>query len=141
MQVSSRSTHRSPQALPCTQILQQPEGGACSELLSLIRALALRDYDEALRWLHADPSDPWDAARLEAALAPFHEEYGAIVFTPDARRAHHTSLRAAGPRRFDASQVLVDASGDNLWALHGEVDLRQERDPEAPLVRLIRIGT
>jgi len=36
--------------------------------------------------------------------------------------------------------VLVDAKGDNLWALHGEVDLRQERDPELPLVRLIRIG-
>jgi hypothetical protein len=112
-----------------------------SELLSLVRALALRDYEEAARWVHADPADLWDAARFEAALAPFHAEYGAISFTPDARRAHHTSLRAGGPRRFDVTQVLVDANGDNLWALHGEVDLRQDREPELPLVRLVRIGT
>jgi hypothetical protein len=112
-----------------------------SELLSLVRALALRDYEEAARWVHLDPADSWDAARFEAALAPFHAEQGAIVFTPDARRAHHTALRAAGPRRFDVTQVLVDANGDNLWALHGEVDLRQDRDPELPLVRLVRIGT
>jgi hypothetical protein len=112
-----------------------------SELLSLVRALALRDYEEAARWVHPDPVDLWDAARFEAALAPFHAEYGGIVFTPDARRAHHTELRTAGPRRFDVAQVLVDVNGDNLWALHGEVDLRQDRDPELPLVRLIRIGT
>jgi superfamily II RNA helicase len=112
-----------------------------SELLSLVRALALRDYEEAARWVHPDPADPWDAARFETALTPFHAEHGAIVFTPDARRAHHTDLRSAGPRRFDVTQVLVDANNDNLWALHGEVDLRQDRDPELPLVRLIRIGT
>jgi superfamily II RNA helicase len=133
-----------PAAAPRFDLVLQPRlltARVRSELLSLVRALAVRDYDEAARWLHADPADRWDAARFESALAPFREEYGAIVFTPDARRAHHTSLRTAGPRRFDVSQVLVDASGDNLWALHGEVDLRQERDPEQPLVRLIRIGT
>jgi hypothetical protein len=112
-----------------------------SELHALVRALAHRDYEEAARCVHADPADPWDAARFESALAPFRAEHGEILFTPDARRAHHTRIQAAGPRRFDVTQVLVDASGDNLWALHGEVDLRQERDPELPLVRVIRIGT
>src|SRR5262249_3789940 len=85
---------------------------ARSELLSLGRALAARDYQEAARWVHPDPADPWDAARFEQALAPFHAEYGEIVFAPDARRAHHTVLRATGPRHFDAMQVLVDANGD-----------------------------
>jgi superfamily II RNA helicase len=133
-----------PAAAPRFDLALQPRlltARVRSELLSLVRALAARDYEEATRWVHADPADPWDAARFEAALAPFHTEYGAIVFTPDARRAHHTTLRAAGPRRFDVTQVLCDARGDNLWALHGEVDLRQDRDPELPLVRLIRIGT
>jgi superfamily II RNA helicase len=111
-----------------------------SELLALVRALAARNYEEAARCVHQDPDDPWAAARFEAALAPFREEYGVILFTPEARRAHHTTLRAAGPRRFDVAQVLVDANGDNLWAVHGEVDLRQDRDPDLPLVRLIRIG-
>jgi hypothetical protein len=111
-----------------------------SELLSLVRALTTRDYEEAARWLAPDADDPWDAARLEAALAPFHEEYGAILFTPEARRAHHTRIAERGAREWDVSQVLVDVAGDHLWALHGQIDLRRERDPEAPLVRLIRIG-
>ncbi len=133
-----------PAAAPRFDLALQPRlltARVRSELLSLVRALVARDYEEAARWVHPDPADPWDAARFEQALAPFRAEYGAIVFTPEARRAHHTSLRAAGPRRFDVTQVLADASGDNLWALHGEVDLRQERDPELPLVRLVRIGT
>jgi hypothetical protein len=38
------------------------------------------------------------------------------------------------------AQVLCDPVGDDLWALHGEVDLTGQRDPEGPLVRLRRIG-
>lgn len=113
---------------------------ARQELLALVRSLAHRDFEEAASSVRADPDDPWDAARFEAALAPFHEEYGDVLFTPEARRAHHTRLVPSGPRTWDVTQVLLDAHGDGLWALHGEIDLRHERDPEGPLVRLLRIG-
>jgi hypothetical protein len=112
-----------------------------SELLSLVRALAARDYEEALHWLAPDADAPWDAARLEAALAPYHAECGEILFTPEARRAHHTRLVSRGPREWEVSQVLLDAAGDHLWALHGDVDLRRDRDPESPLFHLLRVGT
>ena len=59
---------------------------------------------------------------------------------PRARLAHRTRIAAAGPRRWQVAQVLVDPAGDELWALHGEVDLSREKDPEGPLVRLLRIG-
>jgi hypothetical protein len=49
-------------------------------------------------------------------------------------------LKPAGPRRFEVVQALLDATGENLWAIHGEVDLRGEKDPEQPLVRVRRIG-
>jgi len=39
------------------------------------------------------------------------------------------------------TQVLVDPQGDLLWAVHGRVDLRGEREPEGPIVRVLRIGT
>ena len=97
--------------------------------------------EAALGFVRPDPDQPWDAEQLEAALAPFYEEYGEIVLTPDARRAHHTATRATGPRTWDVAQVIVDPLGDNLWALHGAVDLRGQRDPEGPLVALRRIGT
>jgi hypothetical protein len=109
-----------------------------SELHGLVHALARRDYEEALTQVREDPD--WDAQRLAEALAPFHDEYGEIVFTPASRHAHHTIQKRTGPRSWDVAQVLVDPEGDGLWALHGEVDLRTERDPGGPLVRLLRIG-
>jgi hypothetical protein len=112
-----------------------------SEMLGLVAALARGDLEAALGFVRHAPDQPWDAEQLEAALAPFYAEYGEIVFTPEARRAHRTVIRATGPRTWDVAQVLVDPARDNLWALHGAVDLRGQRDPEGPLVGLRRIGT
>ena len=112
-----------------------------SELMSLVRALAAGDFEEAARWVHPDPEDAWTAERFASELAPFFEEYGEILFTPEARRAHHCRLDPVAERCWRVTQTLCDPAGDGLWALHGEVDLRRDRDPEAPLVELVRIGT
>ncbi|HVN38280.1 MAG TPA: DUF3516 domain-containing protein [Myxococcota bacterium] len=113
---------------------------ARQELSACVAALARGEYEEASAFLRHDPDDVWDAARLEQALAPFFAEYGHIEQTPEARRAHWTQLRATGARTWDVTQVLLDPQGDHLWALHGEIDLRAERDPTEPVVRLRRIG-
>jgi superfamily II RNA helicase len=110
------------------------------ELLALVVALAQQDYEEAARYLHSEDPDTL-ASDLEAALAPYFAEYETILLTPEARRAHHTRVVATGPRCWEVTQVLLDPVGDNTWAVHGEVDLRQERDPDGPLVTLRRIGT
>ena len=111
-----------------------------SELHALVRALADADYEEAARWVREEPGDPWDAARFARELAPFLAEYGGIAFDPEARKAHYAVLKPSGPRTWDVAQALLDPRGDNLWALHGEIDLRGEKAPEGPLVRLRRIG-
>jgi superfamily II RNA helicase len=111
-----------------------------SELHALVRALAEGDYEEAARWVREEPEDPWNAARFTRELAPFLAEYGRIVFDPEARKAHYAVLKPSGPRTFEVAQALLDPRGDNLWALHGEIDLRGEKAPEGPLVRLRRIG-
>ena len=108
-------------------------------MLALVSALAARDFSEAAALLRPAP-EAVTADELETAMAPFFEEYGELLRTPEARRAHHTRLVRAESRRFEVSQVLLDPEGDHLWAIHGEVDLRRERDPEGPLVELIRIG-
>src|SRR5690606_15729933 len=41
------------------------------ELHQLVRALAARDWEAAVASVQANPEDPWDEARFEAALAPF----------------------------------------------------------------------
>jgi hypothetical protein len=111
-----------------------------SELHALVAALAEGDYEEAARCVRQDPDDPWDAERFARELAPFLAEHGRIVFDPEARKAHWAVLKPAGPRRFEVAQALLDPEGENLWAVHGEVDLRGQKDPEEPLVRVLRLG-
>jgi hypothetical protein len=110
------------------------------EMLALVVAAARGDFDEAASHALADDGTPLAPEALREALAPFFEDYDRILTTPEARRAHHTRIAQREPRRFDVSQVLLDPEGDHLWAVHGEVDLRAERDPEGPLVRVRRIG-
>ena len=50
-------------------------------------------------------------------------------------------MTSTGPRTWEVQQVLLDPNEDNLWCIYGEVDLSDERDPEDPLIRLVRIGT
>ena len=69
------------------------------------------------------------------------EEYGAVLFTPDARRAHRTRIESTGARTWDVMQTLVDGVGDCMWVIEGEIDLSGQRDPEGPLMRIRRIGT
>jgi hypothetical protein len=106
-----------------------------------VRALAEGDFGAAATCVHQDADDPWDAPRFEQALAPYFEEYEQILFTPEARNSRRTLIKSTGPRRWDVSQVLVDPQGDHLWAIHGAIDLSQQRDPEDPIVGIRRIGT
>jgi hypothetical protein len=110
-----------------------------AELQALVRALAAGDYEEAARWVRQDPEEPWDAARFTAELAPFLAAHERIRFDPAARRADQTVLRSVAPLRWAVQQVLPDPSGDDAWCLAGEIDLRGEPDPAAPLVRLLAI--
>ena len=134
-----------PAAMPRFDLAREPRlltARVRSEMLALVRALSRGDFEEAGRWVHRDDdAGSWEPERFEAELAPFLAEYGELLFTPEARRAHHTLLEPVGERCWRVAQNLLDPAGDGLWALHGEVDLRRERDPEAPLVKLVRIGT
>lgn len=112
-----------------------------AEMRQLVRVLAAGDYEEAARCVRQDPEDPWDAERFECALGPFYEEYERIVFNPRARAAHHTSIKRTGLGRWDVTQVLVDARGDDFWCVEGEIELSGEPLPEGPLLRVRRIGT
>ena len=115
-----------------------------AELHQLVRALAEQDYEEAAAsvWQESEtPEDRWPAQRFEQTLAAFHAEYGDLLFNHEARQSQHTRIEQTSPRTWDVTQVLLDAEGDNLWFVDAEVDLREARSFELPLLRLRRIGT
>jgi len=117
-----------------------------AELHLLVKALAVRDWEEAAATIRHDPDDlegpegPWNEERFAAALAPFFAEHGEVVFTPEARRHRWTIIRRTGDRLWEVAQTLLDPQGDNLWAIQGTIDLRDLRTVEGPLVRLDRIA-
>jgi hypothetical protein len=109
-----------------------------AELQALVRALAHGDYEEAARWVRQDPEEPWDAARIAAALAPFLAAHGAVAFDPRARRADQTVLRSVAPLRWTVQHVLPDPAGEGSGYLEGEVDLRGGAGAvDGALVRLL----
>jgi superfamily II DNA/RNA helicase len=85
-------------------------------------------------------ADLWDAERFEREMAPFFAEHGELLFTPEARRHQFTHIRRTGDRTWEVRQTLLDPQGDNLWAIGGEIDLRDPHALEGPLVRLQRVG-
>ena len=127
-----------------TELLANPRVFAArvrAEAQLLVRALARKDWEEAADRVHADEGDPWDAARFEAALAPFFEEYGELLSGAEARLHHLTTSKSAGPRTWEVAHALLDPKGDHTWAIFAEIDLTDAGAPDGPILRVRRIGT
>lgn len=141
---SERETAR--EVLWLQELLADPKTFAArvrAEMHLLVRALSLKEWEEAVDLVHQDPDDPegtWEADRFEKALAPFYEEYGELVFTPEARRHQWTRIQPTGERTWQVTHTLLDPQGDNLWGVLGVIDLRNPGEVDGPLVRLERIG-
>ncbi len=115
-----------------------------AEMHQLVRALSLSEWEEAALWVRPAAQGTaeveWTPEALEVALRPFLAEYGALVFSPEARRSSRTVIEPTGPRIWRVRQVLLDPQEDNRWYLEGRVDLSSGQVPEGPLVELERVG-
>ncbi len=111
-----------------------------SELQPIVRALAAKRYGDVPELLHPDSRKGWTPQRIEQALDPFYERYEAILYDPRARQAHLCVVDEIEPRLWRVRQVLLDDADDRFFAIDGEVDLRDEKNPGDPLLRLRAIG-
>lgn len=111
------------------------------EMHGVVKALATSALDEVVSLLRHDDEDPWTPARLQEALAPFFAEHERIVFDPRARQPGFTQLDRTSPTTWTVRQVLLDPEEDNNWMVEGEIDLEALESPDAPWVRLVRVGT
>jgi superfamily II DNA/RNA helicase len=155
--------HEAAEALWIRELVADPKAFGArvrAEMHLLVRTLAARDWEAAAESVRGgqppgeEPAGgaaaagaaagseetPWDAERFESELAPFFAEYGELLFTPEARRHQFTHIQRTGDRTWEVRQTLLDPQGDNLWALAGDVDLRDPHALEGPLVRLHGIG-
>ena len=144
LQTKERKTAR--EILWLEELLADPKTFAArvrAEMHLLVRALSLKEWEEAPNLVKHDPDDPqtlWDPERFESTMAPFFAEYGELPFTPEARRHHWTQIKKTGDREWEVTQTLLDPQGDNLWAIQGTIDLRNPDEADGPIVRVGRIG-
>lgn len=112
-----------------------------NEMFMLLKALADRNYEEAIELVRSPEGEPWTDKRFEAVMAPYFEEHGTIDLSPPARGARNTMVSEAGDGRFKVLQKILSPEGDDDWVVEGTIDLDAIRDESEPLVTLERIGT
>jgi superfamily II RNA helicase len=125
------------------ELLHDPKAFAArvrAELHQLVAALARAEWEDAAAAVWQDPGDPWPPERFERALAPLLADYGALDFTPRARKADLTRIEQVAPRRWEVTHNLLDPEGEGSWHLRGTIDLGAGRAPEGQLVRLEAIA-
>ncbi|MBK7976026.1 MAG: DUF3516 domain-containing protein [Deltaproteobacteria bacterium] len=113
------------------------------ELHRLVAALTARNWAEAARCVRpaAPDEEAWDEKRFEAAMAPFYAEHERLFFDHRARLTEFTTIARTGTHSWTVQQTLLDPTDENLWAIHGEVDLAGDVSLDHPLIRVTRIGT
>jgi len=112
-----------------------------NELHRLLKALAGKDWEAALAAIRPLEGEPeWTKESLEQAMAAYFAEHPFIDLKPKARLPHNTLINKEGDWRWEAIQKIVDPEGEVDWMLDCIVDLNGERDPDAPLISLRRIG-
>ena len=97
--------------------------------------------EEAARSVRRDHAEAWTASDFEAAMAPFLAQHERLVFEARTRKRAHSIIRKTAARRWEAQQVLVDPSGENLWRIAAEVDLTGLTNPAGPIIHVWEIGT
>lgn len=107
-----------------------------SELHTLLKALSLKDYDEAALLIQQNPDDLWDATRFENSLADFYNEHQGIVFGSPQRQPQYTTFRKLNPVIWEAQQIIVDGEDSNDWYIEVLIEIRPDLDENATLIKL-----
>jgi hypothetical protein len=111
-----------------------------AELHRLVKALSQRSWEEAVACVRGDPEDSWDPRRFEAALEPYFEAHGQLRFDHRARHSEFTLVERVVPRRWKATQRLLDPDEESVWYIEVDVDLRGDEIPDGPIIRLVEIS-
>ena len=107
-----------------------------AEAHALVKALSMRDFEEAAQCVFVDPFDAWTPARLEQAVAPWFARHGEIRADHAARLAEHTQVRPVAPRVWEVTQSLLDADGERDGWIEALVDLHEQVPTDGPVLRI-----
>ena len=111
-----------------------------AELHQLVRALSLRDVEEAAALCAWGDDEGLSPAELQRALDAFEAELGhPPLFDHRARLAERTQIEKVGPHQWRVSHLLTDPEEEAAWSIRGEIDLRADTDPRGRVVKIVGV--
>ena len=105
-----------------------------SELHQLMTQLGRKDYEAAALCVRQVADEPWTAQRFSTAMAPFYEEYEAMVTTHQARMPTQTIIRSTERSAWRVEQILMDSSDDNFWTIEATIPFDEEYSTDNPVI-------
>jgi hypothetical protein len=120
-----------------------------AEMHQLVQALASGDYAEAAACVRGGAADgevapAWDEARFTDSLAPYLEAHGRLRFDARSRLADRTLIDEPERHNFRIRQLLgapdEEGEGADDWYIEAWVDLREDPNPEGPLLQVTHLG-
>jgi superfamily II RNA helicase len=112
-----------------------------AEMHLFLRALAGREYEQAIGYVRDGDELAWSAETLEQAMRGYWEDYDAIRTDLPGRDPRLTVLTPDGEGRWRVRQVIPDPLGDGMYFVEGTVDRAAIHQAKGdPVVALSRIA-
>ncbi len=115
-----------------------------NRIFTFLRAVAIRDYEQALTLLDATTQgdgSPWTTELLRQRMDEYLGSHERFRLDPAARNIQHTYVTPSEDKRFwRVQQVLVDTEEANDWAAEFSVDLEQSRASGEPVITFVSLG-
>lgn len=108
-----------------------------NEIFRFVRALANRDYEEAITLLDRG-NNAWSTDALELKMKEYESDHGHIYIDPIARHPKNT-LVTADTHHWRVAQRLMDSNDYNDWDLNFEIHLSDSRASGHVKLQLISI--
>jgi superfamily II RNA helicase len=110
-----------------------------NEAFRFVRHLAFRHWERAAEMLEQPESDRWDAARVEAAMAPYFAEHQAIRVDQEARAKKNAVLEVSEDG-WSVEQIVLDPEDERDFRARFFIDRALSREEQRPVLRLDSLG-
>ncbi|MBN2803316.1 MAG: DUF3516 domain-containing protein [Deltaproteobacteria bacterium] len=127
-----------------------------NEMHALLRALAIKDWEEALSLTRVPEEPLYNEKDMEEAMESYFNEYGQVDLTPKARSACNTIFKSESHKVWTVYQKIVspaqestietnfeseeESTDETVYTIQCKIDLSRPVDESLPLIELIKIG-
>lgn len=113
-----------------------------NEVFRFLRALAAKDYEEALSLVKAGGNESeasWSKDSLAEAMTPFYEDHQRVSTDRMARDPRNLQRKTVGDM-WELTQVIVDPDAHNDWEIQFSLSLTASRIEAKPVLMLRKVG-